>query len=107
MRSVRFAWLFVFPFLAVPCWGKQAPQQASAPQPTSDPQAVAVVQAAINALGGATAIGQAQSWTVQGLLDGPIGNGSRSETISWNIPTMAMPGGTTASARRPAIPSAF
>jgi hypothetical protein len=82
MRSARFAWLFVFLFLAVPSWGKQAAQQASAPQPTSDPQAVAVVQAAITALGGATAIRQAQSWTFQAETQGPHSNGSINYTIS-------------------------
>jgi hypothetical protein len=53
MRSARFAWLLVIPFLAVPSWGKQAPQQASAPQPTRDPQAVAALQRAVTAMGAA------------------------------------------------------
>ena len=41
-----------------------------------DPQAIAVVQAAITALGGATAIGQAQSWTFQAQMRGPQANGN-------------------------------
>jgi hypothetical protein len=46
-----------------------------------DPQAVTVVQAAITALGGATAIGQHQSWTFQAQMQGPIDNGTASATI--------------------------
>src|SRR6266853_2205279 len=82
MRSARCAWLFLFLFLAVTSWGKQAPQLASAPQPSSDPQAVAVVQAAITALGGATAIGQALSWTFKAEMRGPIVNDDVNYTIT-------------------------
>ncbi len=53
MRSARYASLFVFLFLAVPSWGKQAPQQAFAPQPIRDPQAVAALQQAVAAMGAA------------------------------------------------------
>src|SRR6266853_5296541 len=87
MRSARCALLFLFLFLAVTSWGKQAPQLASAPQPASDPQAVAVVQAAITALGGATAIGQAQSWTFQAQMQGPHANGDISYVISADTDT--------------------
>jgi len=87
MRSARCAWLFLFLFLAVTSWGKQAPQLASAPQPASDPQAVAVVQAAITALGGATAIGQAQSWTFQAQMQGPHSNGNVDYMISTHSDT--------------------
>ena len=87
MRFERYIWLFVFLLLAVPSWGKQAPQQASAPQLVSDPQAVAVVQAAITALGGATAIGQAQSWTFHAQTQGPHSNGTVDYLISTDTDT--------------------
>src|SRR5467141_4137873 len=90
MRSARFTWFVVILFLAVPSWGKQAPQQAPAPQPTSDPQAVAVVQAAITALGGATAIGQGQDWDFQGISDGPLDSGNKTETISVQAPNASI-----------------
>jgi hypothetical protein len=47
-----------------------------------DPQAIAVVQAAITALGGATAIGQSQSWTFQAQMQGPHANGNVGYMIS-------------------------
>lgn len=81
MRFARFGLALCILIVAIPSWGKQPPQSASTTQPASDPQAVAVVQAAITDLGGATAIGQAQSWTFQGQLEGPLDNGDRSETI--------------------------
>lgn len=68
--------------LAVPSWGKRPPQSSSTTGSTSAPQAVAVVQAAITALGGATAIAQAQSWTLQASLQGPSANGNASYTIT-------------------------
>ena len=75
MRSARSSLTFWMLLLAIPSWGKQAAQSASTPQPASDPQAVAVVQAAITALGGATAISQAQSWTFQAQMQGGHVNG--------------------------------
>ena len=106
MRSARFAWFSVFLFLAVPSWGKQAAQQASAPQPTRDPQAVAVVQAAITVLG-ATVIGQAQSWTFQAQMQGARANGSVEYVMSTDTDTgnRVRPDGTTTPA--PAIHSLF
>jgi hypothetical protein len=67
--------------LAIPAWGKQSSQNASASQPASDPQAVAVVQTAITALGGAVAMGQPQGWTFQASLQGPIANGTTSYSL--------------------------
>ena len=90
MRSARFALAFCILVLAIPSWGKQASQQTSAPQPTSDPQAVSVVQAAITALGGATAIVQAQSWDFQGISDGPLDSGKKTETISVQAPNASI-----------------
>jgi hypothetical protein len=77
MRCARFCLLLSILLLTIPVWAQQAPTTAL----PSDPQAIALVQAAINALGGSTAIGQAQSWTLQGVLEGPMDNGNRSETI--------------------------
>jgi len=74
----------------------------TATQPASDPQAVAVVQAAITALGGATAIGQAQSWTFQATLQGPIANGSVGYTLGWDsgqAASVVQPNGTSKTAR--------
>jgi hypothetical protein len=107
MRTARFAWLLVFLFLAIPSWGKQAPQQAAPSQPASDPQAVAVVQAAISALGGATAIGQSQSWTFQAQMQGSQANGNVEYVMSTatDTGTLVRPDGTKVPA--PAIRSLF
>jgi hypothetical protein len=56
-----------------------------------DPQAIAVVQAAITAMGGATAIGQAGTWEVQALLEGPLETGNRTENVSFQAPNSAAP----------------
>ena len=89
MRSVRFGLVLFFLLPGVSGWAKQSATspQTSSIQAASDPQAVAVVQAAITALGGATAIGQAQSWTFQGSLSGPTANGNVSYTVSTAIDT--------------------
>jgi hypothetical protein len=97
MHSARFGLLVSILLLNFPVWARQAPQQASAPQPASDPQAVAVVQTAITALGGAAAIGQAQSWTFQAQMQGPIASGDMTETITFAIPPTT---GTTVEAPR-------
>ena len=82
MRSARFTLTLCVLFFAVPSGGKQTSQIASTPRPSSDPQAVAVVQAAITALGGAAAIGRAQSWTFQAQTEGMLANGNVSYTLS-------------------------
>lgn len=82
MRSVRVGLTLCVLLLAIPSWGKQGSQNAPTPQPASDPQAVAVVQAAITALGGATAISQAQSWTFRAHMQGPHANGDLQYLIS-------------------------
>jgi hypothetical protein len=107
MRSARYAWLLVFLFLAGSSWGNQAAKQVPAPQPASDPQAVAVVQAAIAALGGATAIGQPQSWTFQAQMRGAHANGSVEYVMSTHTDTgtLVRPDGTTRPA--PAVHSHF
>src|SRR5579863_4887527 len=84
MRSARFGLLVPVLLFVTPIWAQQTTQTTT--NPASDPQAVAVVQAAITALGGATAIGQVQTWELQALADGPIDNGKISDTISFEIP---------------------
>jgi hypothetical protein len=81
--------LLIYLLVSVSAWAQQAPsaQQSAAVQPTGDPQAVAVVQAAITALGGATAIGQAQSWTFQAQMQGPHANGNVEYLISTDTDT--------------------
>lgn len=86
MRFERFGLTLCVLLLAIPSWGKQG-SQTTTPQPVSDPQAVAVVQAAITALGGATAISQAQSWTFQAQTHGPHSNGSVDYMISTHTDT--------------------
>jgi hypothetical protein len=90
MRSARFG-LLIFLLLGVSVQAQQSatPQQAAPAQPASDPQAVAVVQAAITALGGATAINQAKSWTFQASVQGPIADGNVNYTMSNAFDTTA------------------
>jgi hypothetical protein len=87
MRSEKSVLVVCILLIAIPSWGKQAPQSASATQPTSDPQAVAVVQAAITTLGGATAISQAQRWTFQAQMQGPRANGDTTYALSTDTDT--------------------
>jgi hypothetical protein len=82
MRSASFALVFSVLLFSVPSWSRQMPQAASTTQASSDSQAVAVVQAAITALGGATTIGQAQSWKFQAQMQGPQANGPVEYSIS-------------------------
>jgi hypothetical protein len=84
-RSLPFAFLL----LSSSIWAQQTPAPA-----TQDPQAV--VQAAIKALGGATAIGQPESWTFQAQMQGPRANGSVSYTMSTHTDTghFVLPDGT-------------
>jgi hypothetical protein len=105
MRLARVGLIVPFLLLVVPAWAQQATQ--ALPQPVSDPQAVAVVQAAITALGGATAIGQAQSWTFQAQTQGPHSNGNIDYVISTDTDTgkRAGPNGTMRAA--PPIHSHF
>jgi hypothetical protein len=101
MRSLRINLVVPFILLATPVWGQQAPQATA--QPANDPQAVAVVQAAITALGGATAIGQAQSWTFQGRMFGAFGNENVNYAMSTDSDTgtLGLPDGTTRPAPKP------
>ncbi len=80
MRLSRILVVMSILVLCTPLCAQQT-QQAIA-TPASDPQAVAVVQAAITALGGATAIGQAQNWDFQGVSNGPIEGENKAETIN-------------------------
>jgi hypothetical protein len=93
MHSARFGLLLCILLLSVPVWARQAPQSA----PQSDPQALAVVQAAITALGGATALAQAQSWTFQAQMQGSRANGSVEYVMSTDTDTgkFVRPDGTT------------
>jgi len=97
MRSARSALFVGILLFTIPSWSKQPPQNASPIQPASDPQAVAVVQAAITALGGATAISQAQNWTFQAQLQGPHANGNVSYSMSTNtdVVQLVLANGTT------------
>jgi hypothetical protein len=108
MRFARFG-LLIFLLFGVSVRAQQPTpsQQATPAQPTSDPQAIAVVQAAITALGGAAAIGQAQSWTFQAQTQGPHSNGNVDYMISTHTDTgkLARPDGTAMPA--PAIHSYF
>jgi hypothetical protein len=85
MRSARVGLLCSF-LLFTPSVGAQQTSQAS-PQAASDPQAVAVVQAAITALGGATAISQAQTWTFQARMQGAHANGDVTYVMSTDTDT--------------------
>jgi hypothetical protein len=90
--------------LCTPLFAQQAQQATAAP--ASDPQAVAVVQAAITSLGGATAIGQAQSWTFQATLQGPITSDSWSDMVTrYSGKPAATASGTATAPRRRAAPS--
>lgn len=108
MRSARVGLLF-FLLFGVSVRGQQpsTSDQTTTAQTASDPQAVAVVQAAIIALGGATAIGQAQSWTFQAKMQGAHANGDATYLISTDIDTgkRAGPNGTMKAA--PPIHSHF
>jgi hypothetical protein len=98
MRLGR-VYLLIFLFLSVSALAQQpaSSQQASLAQQASDPQAVAIVQAAISALGGATAVGQPQSWTFQAQTQGPHSNGNVDYVISMDTDTgkIVRPDGTT------------
>lgn len=109
MRSARVGMLLFLLLFNISVWAQQpaTSQQATSTQPASDPQAVAVVQAAITALGGGTAIGQAQSWTFQAKTQGPHSNGDVDYVISTDTDTgkRAGPNGTMRAA--PPIHSHF
>jgi hypothetical protein len=76
LRLLPLVFMFSIPLLA------QTTHQAQ-----GDPQAIAVVQAAITALGGATVISQAQSWTFQAQMQGPHANGNIEYKISTHTDT--------------------
>jgi hypothetical protein len=82
MRVLRL----LFCLLPIPLLAQTTPQAQRAPQ------AIAVVEAAITALGGATAIGQIQTWTFQAQTQGPIDNGTVTEMIPLQIPNVAING---------------
>src|ERR1700680_2786417 len=85
MRFARLGLLVPFLLLVTPIWAQQTTQTTT--NPTSDPQAVAAVEAAITALGGATAIGQAQSWTFQAQMRGAFENDIASYVMSTDTDT--------------------
>jgi hypothetical protein len=84
VRFSRLLLVTLIPLLCIPALAQQTQQATAAP--ASDPQAVAVVQAAITALGGATAIGQPQSWTLQATLQGPFVNNTVNYTLGLDSP---------------------
>jgi len=91
--------LFTLGSLNAAAQGARAP--SSLPVPSSDPQAVTVIQAAISALGGATAIGQAKNWIVQGALQGAVNSASSSDMISTSVANVAnIVNGTTSTPLR-------
>lgn len=63
MRSVRLCLLLSFLLLSGLAWSQQT--QPAVTSPPRDAQAIAAVQRAIDALGGATAISQIQTWQAQ------------------------------------------
>jgi hypothetical protein len=58
-------------------------QTQSPPNPVRDAQALTIIQAAITALGGATAIGQIQSWLIQAEVQSSQEMGSTSSGLLW------------------------
>jgi hypothetical protein len=90
--------LFTLGSLNAAAQGARAP--SSLPVPSSDPQAVTVIQAAITALGGATTIGQAKNWTVQGALQGVVNSGASTDMISTSMATVTNIAGTTSTPLR-------
>ena len=105
MCSLRLSVFVGILLLAVAVCSQQASQATT--QPASDPQAVAVVQAAITALGGATAIGQAQSWTFQAQMQGQHANGMASYMVSRDTDTGKVMGKDGTMKRAPLIHSHF
>lgn len=87
MRLVPFGLILSVLLFAIPSPAKQGSQQPSPAQVASDPQAVAVVQTAITALGGATAISQAETWTFRADMQGPHANGDVNYAISTDTDT--------------------
>jgi hypothetical protein len=85
MRFLRISLIVPFLLLVTPIWAQQTTQPAT--KAASDPQAVAVVQAAITALGGATAIGQANSWRFHAQMQGAHANGTVDYLISTDTDT--------------------
>jgi len=107
MRLVRFGLLILMLLSGVSAWAQQpaTSQQSSSAQPASDPQAVAVVQAAITALGGATAIAQAQSWNVQAQMEGSMDNRLANESIDWGVSQTSPDGSGGTAAKSIKIPA--
>jgi hypothetical protein len=114
MSSVRLSMLLLLLVPTVSVWPQQtlaSPGQPQGPDSSSQtikqPEALTVVQEAITALGGATAIGQAQNWTFQAQMQGPRGNGSIEYAMSTHTDRgqVARMDGTTQPAR--AIESIF
>ena len=97
----RIAFVLVFFSLGSLNAAQRARASSSLPVPSSDPQAVTVIQAAITALGGATTIGQAKNWTVQGALQGVVSSGASTDLISTSVATVTNIGGTTSTPLRP------
>jgi hypothetical protein len=58
-----------------------SPSTTSAPPAVRDSRAVTVMQAGLDALGGATAIGQIHSWTFQATMQGGRANGNVTYTL--------------------------
>jgi hypothetical protein len=93
MRSLSVGVLIPFLVLSTPLWAQQPTSTATVS--ASDPQAIAVVQAAITALGGATAISQAQTWTFQAQITGSFGSDVTSYVMSTDTDrSSVLPNGT-------------
>ena len=86
MRVLRFLPLALL--LSIPLFA-----QTTTPAAQRDPQAVALMESAITKMGGATAISQHQSWTFQVQMQGPLNNGTVTETLNTN-PSMTVNGKT-------------
>ena len=85
MRFVRIGLLCSFLLYTPSVWAQQSSPVAA--QPSSDPRAIAIVQAAIAALGGGTAIKQAQSWAFHADMQGSHANGTVDYVISTDTDT--------------------
>lgn len=107
MRSARFGLLLSILLLNIPVWAQHSQTATTSPPAPSDPQAVAVVQAAITALGGKTAIAQAQSWTFQAKMEGPFGQESVSYSMSTDTDTGRVVRANGTSKRAPLTRSRF
>lgn len=88
MHRIAFSFVLVLLLsVSVPAQvASQTPAEGTPGKPFRDPRALATIQAALTALGGATAVGQPQSWQIQGQVQATDATGnSVSGTITWEM----------------------